>query len=101
MLVEAEPTAEVVAEAALATDAGRLARLHGAAVLVLSEQLLHAGRPGVLPLSCTVVLLGLEDHPAAATTARTRGATHYVVWDRAADDLPPLLRPPAPQPFAA
>jgi hypothetical protein len=101
MLVEAEPSAEVVAEATLAADAGRLARDRRADVLVLSAQLLTRGGTGVLPASCTLVHLGLEDHPMAAAEARARGATHYVVWDQAADDLPPLLRELAVQPFVA
>jgi DNA-binding NarL/FixJ family response regulator len=101
LLVDAEPGAEVVAAAAQAAAAGRLAREHDADVLVISEQLLAASRPGLLPASCAVVVLGLEDHPAAAVAAKARGAHHYVLWDRAADDLPPLLHGPAAQPFAA
>ncbi len=101
MLVDAEPGVEVVAAATLATEAGRLAREHDAHFLVLYEGLLAAGRPGVLPTSCALVVLGLEDHPAAATAAKGRGARHYMLWDRAAEDLPPLLRDAAVQPFAA
>jgi DNA-binding NarL/FixJ family response regulator len=103
MLVEAEPGVEVVAAATLATEAGRLAREHRADFLVLYEGLLAVGRPGVLPVTCALVLLGLEDHPAAAAAAKARGARFYVLWDRAAEDLPPLLRGGAPalQPFAA
>jgi DNA-binding NarL/FixJ family response regulator len=101
LLVDAEPGIEVVAAAAQAAAGGRLAREHDADVLVLSEQLLAVGRPGVLPASCAVVVLGLEDHPAAAAAAKARGARHYVLWERAAEDLPPVLRTCAPQPFAA
>jgi DNA-binding NarL/FixJ family response regulator len=103
MLVEAVPGVEVVAAATLATEAGRLAREHDADFLVLYEGLLAVGRPGVLPVSCTLVLLGLEDHPAATAVAKARGARHYVLWDRAPEELPPLLRRggPAVQPFAA
>jgi hypothetical protein len=100
MLVDAELGVEVVAAARLATEAGRLAREHGANVLVLYEGLLAVGQPGVLPTTCALVILGLEDHPAAAAAAKARGAQSYVVWDRAAEDLPPLLRGAA-QPFAA
>jgi DNA-binding NarL/FixJ family response regulator len=101
LLVEAEPGIEVVGAAAQATEAGHLARTHDADVLVLSEQLLVAGRLGMLPASCAVVILGLEDHPAAAAAAQARGARHYVLWDRAADELPPILRACGAQPFAA
>jgi DNA-binding NarL/FixJ family response regulator len=101
MLVEAEPGLAVVGAAAQAQEAGHLAREHRADVLVLFEQLLLTGRPGVLPASCAVVLLGLEDHPAAAAAAKARGARHYVLWDRAAEELPPILRAAAAQPFAA
>ena len=101
MLVDAEPSVEVVAAAALATEAGRLAREHDADVLVLYERLLAVGRPGVLPTSCALVILGLEDPPAAATAAKARGARDYVLWDRAAEDLPPLLHKVTIQPFAA
>lgn len=101
MLIEAEPGVEVVAAAASATEAGRLAREHGADFLVLYEGLLAVGRAGVLPASCALILLGLEDHPAAAAAAKARGAHDYVLWDRAAEDLPPLLRGPDVQPFAA
>jgi DNA-binding NarL/FixJ family response regulator len=101
MLVDAEPGVEVVAAAASATDAGRLAREHGADFLVVYEALLAVGRPGVLPSSCALVILGLEDHPAAAAAAKARGARAYVLWDRTAEDLPPLLHGAAVQPFAA
>ncbi len=101
MLVDAEPGIEVVAAAGLATEAGRQAREHGADFLVLYEGLLAVGRPGVLPASCDLVILGLEDHPAAAVAAKARGAQSYVLWDRAAEDLPPLLRGATVQPFAA
>ena len=102
MLVEAEPGVEVVAAATLATEAGRLAREHGADVLVLYEGLLAVGRPGLLPTSCALIILGLEDHPAATAAAKARGARDYVLWDRAAEDLPPLLQRGATvQPFAA
>lgn len=101
MLVEGEPGLEVVAEAALAAEAGRLARERHADFLVLYEGLLAAGRPGVLPASCAIVLLGLEDHPAASAAAKANGASSYVLWDRAADDLPPVLRGPAAQPLPA
>jgi two-component system response regulator NreC len=101
MLVDDEPGVEVVAAAALATEAGRLAREHDADFLVLYERLLTVGQPGVLPASCALVILGLEDHPAAALAAKARGARDYVLWDRAAEDLPPLLRGATVQPFAA
>jgi DNA-binding NarL/FixJ family response regulator len=101
MLVEAEPGVVMVADAALATEAGHLARAHNADVLVLYEGLLAVGHIGVLPISCALVILGLEDHPAAAAAAKARGARDYVLWDRAAEDLPPVLRGPAVQPFAA
>ena len=101
MLVDAEPDVEVVATAALATEAGRLAREHDSDFLVLYEGLLAGGRPGVLPASCALVILGLEDHPAAAVAAKGRGAQSYVLWDRAAEDLPPVLRGVTAQPFAA
>jgi DNA-binding NarL/FixJ family response regulator len=101
MLVDAEPGVEVVAAAASAPEAGRLAREHDADFLVLYERLLAVGRPGVLPTSCALVILGLEDHAAAATAAKARGARSYVLWDRAAEELPPLLRGATLQPFAA
>jgi DNA-binding NarL/FixJ family response regulator len=101
LLIDAEPGIDVVATGAQAAAGGRLAREHDADVLVVSEQLLALGRPGVLPASCAVVILGLEDHPAAAAAAKARGARHYVLWDRAAEDLPPVLRACAAQPFAA
>jgi DNA-binding NarL/FixJ family response regulator len=101
MLVDGEPGVEVVAAATLATEAGRLAREHGADFLVLYEGLLAVGRPGVLPTTCALVILGLEDHPAAAAAAKARGARDYVLWDRAAEELPPLLRSATVQPFAA
>jgi DNA-binding NarL/FixJ family response regulator len=101
MLIDAEPGVEVVAAAALATEAGRLARGHGADFLVLYEGLLAVGALGVLPTSCALVILGLEDHPAATAAAKARGARDYVLWDRAAEELPPLLRGAAVQPFAA
>jgi DNA-binding NarL/FixJ family response regulator len=101
MLVDGEPGVEVVAAATLATEAGRLAREYDADFLVLYEGLLATGRPGVLPASCSLVILGLEDHPAAAVAAKARGARDYVLWDRAAEDLPPLLRGATVQPFAA
>jgi DNA-binding NarL/FixJ family response regulator len=101
MLIEAEPGVEVVAAATLATEAGRLARERDADFLVLYDGLLAVGRPGVLPISCALVILGLEDHPAAAVAAKARGAHDYVLWDRAAEDLPPLLRGATAQPFAA
>jgi DNA-binding NarL/FixJ family response regulator len=101
MLVDAEPGIAVVASAAQATEAGRLARAHDADFLVLSEQLLAMGRPGVIPASCALVVLGLEDHPAAAVAAKARGARQYVLWDRAAEELPPVLHGAAAQPFAA
>jgi DNA-binding NarL/FixJ family response regulator len=101
MLVDGEPGVEVVAAATLATEAGCLAREHGADVLVLYEGLLAVGRPGVLPTSCALIVLGLEDHPAAAAAAKARGARDYVLWDRAAEDLPPLLRAATAQPSAA
>jgi DNA-binding NarL/FixJ family response regulator len=101
MLVDAEPDVEVVAAATLATEAGRLAREHGAHFLVIYEGLLAGGRPGVLPTSCALVILGLEDHLAAAGAAKARGARDYVLWDRAAEELPPLLRGATVQPFAA
>jgi DNA-binding NarL/FixJ family response regulator len=101
MLVEAEPGVVVVAAATLATEAGCLARAYDADVLIIYEGLLAVGRPGLLPASCALVVLGLEDHPAATTAALARGARAYVLWDRAADDLPPLLRELALQPFAA
>jgi DNA-binding NarL/FixJ family response regulator len=92
LLIDAEPGIDMVAAATQAIEGGRLARDHDADVLVLSEQLLAEGRPGVMPASCAVVVLGLEDHPAAAAAAKARGARHYVLWDRAAEDLPPVLR---------
>jgi DNA-binding NarL/FixJ family response regulator len=98
MLIEGEPGMEVVAEAALATDAGHWARKGHADFLVLYQGLLAHGRPGVLPASCAIVLLGLEDHPAAAAAAKAQGASNYVLWDRAADDLLPVLRGPVVQP---
>jgi DNA-binding NarL/FixJ family response regulator len=101
MLVEAEPGVEVVAAATLATEAGHLARVHDADALIVYQGLLAAGRPGVLPASCALVVLGLDDHPAAAIAAQARGARHYVVWDRATEDLPPVLRGVAAQPWAA
>jgi DNA-binding NarL/FixJ family response regulator len=100
LLVDAEPGIETVAVTAQATEGGRLARAHDADFLVLSEQLLAVGRPGLMPASCAVVVLGLEDHPAAAAAAKARGARSYVLWDRAAEDLPPVLRRAA-QPFTA
>jgi DNA-binding NarL/FixJ family response regulator len=101
MLIDGEPGIEVVAAATLASEAGRLARAHDADFLVLYEGLLAVGRPGVLPTSCALIILGLEDHPAAAAAAKARGARDYVLWDRAAEDLPPLLRGATVQPFAA
>ncbi len=100
MLIDAEPGIDVVAAATLATEAGHLAREHHADFLVLYEGLLAIDRPGVLPTSCALVILGLEEHPAAAVAARERGACGYVLWERAADDLPPLLRGVTVQPFA-
>jgi DNA-binding NarL/FixJ family response regulator len=91
MLVENEPELEFVAEAATAVDAGRIAREQHADFLVLSDGLLATGRTGVLPASCTVVLLGMEDEPAAATAALIPGPRRYVLWDRAAEELPPVL----------
>lgn len=91
MLVENEPALELVAEAATAAHAGRLAREQDADFLVLYDGLLATGRTGVLPASCTVVLLGMEDEPAAATAALIPGTRRYVLWDRAAEDLPPVL----------
>lgn len=101
MLIDAEPGVEVIAAAASATEGGRLAREHDADFLVLFERLLAIGQPGVLPASCALIILGLEDHPTAATAAKARGARDYVLWDRAAEDLPPLLRSATVQPFAA
>lgn len=101
MLIDGEPGVELVAAAASATEAGRLAREHDADFLVLYEGLLAVGRPGVLPTSCALVILGLEDHPAAAAAAKARGAREYLLWDRAAEDLPPVLRGATVQPFAA
>jgi DNA-binding NarL/FixJ family response regulator len=101
MLIETEPGLAVVAVAASAVEAGHLAREHGADFLVLYEGLLAAGRPGVLPSSCGVLVLGLERHPAAAAAAKARGARDYVLWDRAAEDLPPLLRAGGAQPLTA
>jgi DNA-binding NarL/FixJ family response regulator len=101
MLVEAEPGVDVVAAATLATEAGRLARAHDADALIVYEGLLAVGRPGVLPASCALIVLGLEDHPAAAIAAQARGAHHYVVWDRATEELPPILGGLAAQPSAA
>ncbi len=101
MLIDGEPGIEVVAAATLAAEAGRLAREHGADFLIIYEGLLAVGRPGVLPTSCALVILGLEDHPAAAAAAKARGARDYVLWERAAEDLLPLLRGATVQPFAA
>jgi DNA-binding NarL/FixJ family response regulator len=103
MIVEAEPGVEVVAAATLAAEAGCLARSHDADVLILYQGLLAVGSPGVLPASCAVIVLGLEDHPAATAAAKARGARDYVLWDRAAEDLPPLLHGAGAgvQPFAA
>jgi DNA-binding NarL/FixJ family response regulator len=101
MLVEAEPGVEVVAAATLATEAGHLARAHDADALIVYQGLLAAGRPGVLPASCALIVLGLEDHPAAATAAKARGAREYLLWDRATEELPPVLRGLAAQPSAA
>ncbi|MCW3024112.1 MAG: hypothetical protein JWR30_3434 [Conexibacter sp.] len=92
MLMENEPELELVAAAATAADAGRVARERHADFLVLYEGLLATGRTGVLPAACTVVLLGMEGRPAAGTAALIPGARRYVLWDRAAEDLPPVLR---------
>ena len=93
MLVEAEPTAEVVAEATLATEAGRLARAHRADVLVLFEQLLRGGGAGLLPALLRRRVPRARG-PSGGTRRRERAAPATSVWDRAADDLPPLLRAP-------
>jgi hypothetical protein len=96
MLVENEPGLELAAETASAVEAGRLARGGDARFVVLHDALLDGGRLGILPPSCALVLLGLEPHPAAA---RASGAHRYVRWDRASEDLPPVLHGGAPHPL--
>ncbi|QEC49828.1 hypothetical protein FSW04_21170 [Baekduia soli] len=98
MLVENEnedgsqPVLQLAGEASHAAEAGRLARDLGARFLILHDALLLGGRLGPLPAECALVVLGLERHPAAGAAARARGARHYVLWDRAGEDLPRILR---------
>ena len=101
MVVENEPQLELVSDAATAGDAGRLARERHADFLVLSDGLLATGRTGVLPASCAVVLLGMAVRPDRATAALIPGAHGYVRWDRAAEDLPPVLLAEAPPTVSA
>lgn len=91
MLLETEDGVDIVADADEAPLAGRLAHERHAACVVIHESLLACARLGPLAPHTSLVVLGMEQHPEAAAAAKRNGASAYVQWDRASDDLPGTL----------
>jgi DNA-binding NarL/FixJ family response regulator len=92
MVMEIEDGLEIAAVAGDAKLAGRLAHELHAACIVIHDSLLARAQLGPLAPGTSLVVLGMEQHPEAAAAAKRNGATAYVQWDRASDDLPRTLR---------
>jgi DNA-binding NarL/FixJ family response regulator len=93
-LVALSGAGSVVGSVADLSGAGRIARASRADVLVVDADLLagHRDELGLLPAATTIIALGMERHPGAASLAVRHGASAYLVKDQAHTGLAELLR---------
>ena len=84
-VLAAEPALELVAACADLAAASAALRRHRADGLVVATGLLRAGRGALGPVRAetVIVVVGMDDSPAAARLVLAQGADAYVVKDRA------------------
>jgi two-component system response regulator NreC len=98
LLIDAEPTMQVIAEAGTVSDAERLTRAHRPAVLVLDLNMHGESGLDAIPRlrrdapGTAIVVLTMQDDPGFARQALQSGALGFVLKESADEELLEAIR---------
>ena len=98
MLLDAEPTMQVLAEAGTVPDAERLTRAHRPSILVLDLNMPGGSSLEAIPRireqspDTAIVVLTMQDDPAFARQALRAGANGFVLKEAADEELLGAIR---------